>query len=323
MQGNATPTAAYWYGGYLNQGGTANANWGGYNASTITTNWSSVSSGTLDAGQLVGGVSDVVFAAANLASSGAINSTLDAPFAINSLTVTNTAATDHRRQPDLDHQRAWPAAAAAWATRRAPALSSSPAQGPLTISASNVVPAASQSWSNNSASLLTVSANVTGNATAGNTTILTLAGTGSGGSLLSGTIGDGSNAGNLAVTVNTTGGPVTLSGSNTYTGGTTLTAGTLNATSNTALSTGSVTMNPSSGTGRAEYDQPRAVARRGWHESQLGCGGVDDQRVGGLDRFACQQRRRHGHASFWATRRAERRRHSPSAATMAQPPSAA
>ena len=40
-----------------------NANWGGFNASTVTTNWSMDSAGATDTGQIVGGVSDVVFAA--------------------------------------------------------------------------------------------------------------------------------------------------------------------------------------------------------------------------------------------------------------------
>ncbi len=111
-----------------------------------------------------------------------------------------------------------------------------------------MIPAANQSWTNNSSNLLTVSSNVTGAATLSNTTVLTLAGSGTGGALLSGTIGDGTNGGNLVLAVNTPNAANVLSGNNSYSGGTTLTAGALNATTNTALGTGAVTMNPSSGT---------------------------------------------------------------------------
>ena len=77
---------------------------------------------------------------------------------------------------------------------------------------------------------------------------MTLAGSGTGGILISGSISDGANSGNLGLVVNASAGTITLSGSNTYTGGTTITAGTLVVAANAALSTGSVIMNPSSGT---------------------------------------------------------------------------
>ena len=57
--GNPTPTLAYWSGAYKAHGG--NAAWGGINYSGPTTNWSLNAAGTIDAGQIVGGVSDVVF----------------------------------------------------------------------------------------------------------------------------------------------------------------------------------------------------------------------------------------------------------------------
>ena len=89
VSGNATPTLAYWSGKYAHSSG-GNPFWGGYNASGIVTNWSTNAAGTVDAGQIVGGVTDVVFAATSAA--GPINSVLDASYAINSLTVTTTAA---------------------------------------------------------------------------------------------------------------------------------------------------------------------------------------------------------------------------------------
>ena len=60
--------------------------WGGFNATGLITNWSTNSAGTNDAGQIVGGGSDVDFAATS--ATGPINSTLDTSYAINSLTVT-------------------------------------------------------------------------------------------------------------------------------------------------------------------------------------------------------------------------------------------
>ncbi len=90
VSGNPTPTLAYWSGNFAAQP-AGNSNWGGYNASTITTNWSLDQYGASDTGQIVGGVSDLVFAATT-ASGPVVSSTLDAAFSINSLTVTSTAA---------------------------------------------------------------------------------------------------------------------------------------------------------------------------------------------------------------------------------------
>ncbi len=98
--------------------------------------------------------------------------------------------------------------------------------GPDTIT-SAVALSGAQSWTNSSASLLTVSGNITNGA---NT--LTLAANGAGGITLSGNF-VGAGAG--GATVNGFGsGVVTLSGVNTYTGTTTLTNGTLRATGNAA-----------------------------------------------------------------------------------------
>jgi fibronectin-binding autotransporter adhesin len=89
-----------------------------------------------------------------------------------------------------------------------------------------VVVGASQIWSNNGSNLFTVSAGITGTATTGNTTQLTLNGAGTGGMLIGGVIGNGGAGGKLAVLVNS-GGTVVFTGTNTYTGGTTISTGTL------------------------------------------------------------------------------------------------
>ena len=97
VAGNPTPTLAYWSGNYNASGGSAT--WGGFNATGPVTNWALNASGSTDAAQIVGGVSDVVFAANSAA--GPIGTTLDTAYSINSLTVTTTARGHHRRQPDL------------------------------------------------------------------------------------------------------------------------------------------------------------------------------------------------------------------------------
>ncbi len=244
VTGNRIPPLAYWSGNYAASGG-GNANWGGYNLTGPVTNWSLNAPGTVDAGQIVGAVSDIVFAATS--AQGPVNSLLDTNYTINSLTVTTTAATVVSGNQNLTIN-ALASISGGIGYVAGNGIVIQPGAGPLTISASTVIPAASQSWTNNSASLLTVSSNVTGAAAPGNTTLLTLAGTGSGGNMISGAIADGIGGGNLALVVNTPNAVAALAGSNTYSGGTTLSAGTVTASSNSPLGTGSVTMNPSSGT---------------------------------------------------------------------------
>lgn len=110
----------------------------------------------------------------------------------------------------------------------------------------------SQSWTNNSSSLLTV--NSVSGQTAGQNYTLTFDGSGSGGTTITGAIyNDYSqvNTGALSLVINTTGGVTTLAGSNGFTGDTTLTAGVLalnniNALLKSALNTagtGTVTTN--------------------------------------------------------------------------------
>ena len=100
--------------------------------------------------------------------------------------------------------------------------------GPVTINSSSgtgLVFGANNTWTNNSASLLTVSSNIT-DSTFG----LTIAGTGS--TTISGALLGGSGG----VTMNGFG-TLTLSGGNTYTGSTTVNAGTLSLTGSIAGTT--------------------------------------------------------------------------------------
>ena len=93
----------------------------------------------------------------------------------------------------------------------------------------------SQSFADNSALGLTVSAPIAGNAGSGTNT-LSFNGTGSGPVALSGAISDGTLGGKQALAVSKTGGGVlTLSGANTYTGGTTLNSGQVVLGNATAL----------------------------------------------------------------------------------------
>jgi fibronectin-binding autotransporter adhesin len=244
VTGNRTPTLAYWSGNYAASSG-GNANWSGFNLAGPVTNWSLDAAGHTDAGQVVGPVTDVVFAASSAQEP--INSVLDANYTINSLTMTTTSTVSISGGQNLAIN-ALASGSGGLGYAAGNGIVIQPGAGPLTISASTVIPAASQSWTNNSASLLTISSNVTGAAATGNTAVLTLAGSGSGGSAISGAIGDGAGGGNLALVVNSPNAPVALSGSNTYSGGTTLSAGTVTATNSNPLGAGPVTMSPSAGT---------------------------------------------------------------------------
>jgi len=199
--GNPTPTLAYWSGNYNAQGGTATANWGGFNAAGPVTNWSLDLAGATDAGQIVGPITDVVFAASS--AQGPINTTLDTNYTINSLTVTATGGVSISGSQNLTINAAASVSGSnSLGYSAGTGILMQPSAGTLTIAASTVIPAASQSWTNNSSNPLTVSSNVTGAATSG-TLVLTLAGSGSGGSQLSGTIGDGTSGGWSAWTSST------------------------------------------------------------------------------------------------------------------------
>lgn len=102
---------------------------------------------------------------------------------------------------------------------------------------------ANQSWANNSSSLFTVGAAVSNVA---NLTpfVLTLNGSGSGGTAFTGVISNGGATGTTGLVVNTTGsGITTLSANNSFTGGVTLTAGILRATtSSNSLGQGTLSL---------------------------------------------------------------------------------
>lgn len=106
----------------------------------------------------------------------------------------------------------------------------------------NMRAAASLSIANNSASLLTFNRGWTSSATTG-TTVLTLNGSGAGGTNLVDVISDGTTGANLALYIDTTAGVTTFQGSNTFTGGTTLNKGTLAIRASGALSTGPLVIN--------------------------------------------------------------------------------
>lgn len=95
--------------------------------------------------------------------------------------------------------------------------------------------------SNATANPLSLLGNVSGSATSGNTTQLTLDGTNTSSNTIGGTISDGPAGGSLAIT-KTGAGTWVLSGLNTYTGGTTLLAGALTLAGNSTAGTGPFTL---------------------------------------------------------------------------------
>ena len=109
----------------------------------------------------------------------------------------------------------------------------------LDSSLNNVQLTGAQSWSNNSTSLLAVNSGVT---TDGTSRLLTLNGSGTGGTSFAGVLAD-NGSGKLSVTINTTGGTTTLANSNTFSGATTLTAGTLKLTNTGALTNSALSLN--------------------------------------------------------------------------------
>jgi autotransporter-associated beta strand protein len=92
--------------------------------------------------------------------------------------------------------------------------------------------AADQSWTNNSANLLTISS-FSNNVTTANYTV-TINGAGTGGTSITNIISD-NGTGKIGLVINTTNGTTTLAGVNTFTGGVTLNTGTLILGNNAAL----------------------------------------------------------------------------------------
>ena len=104
----------------------------------------------------------------------------------------------------------------------------------------NISLSGSQSWTNNSSSLLAVKGAIT-NASTTTPVALTFDGSGSGGTSLNGVISN--NTATTKVVINTTGGATTFTNSNTFTGGFILTAGTAVDTVATGLGGGTLTLN--------------------------------------------------------------------------------
>ncbi len=103
----------------------------------------------------------------------------------------------------------------------------------IQISGTSGATASFTAGASSSSSILRIGA-VTGSATSGNTTTLTLNGANTGTNTMAGIIGDGSGGGKLAI-VKDGGGVWTLSGANTFTGGVTLNNGTLKLENAAAL----------------------------------------------------------------------------------------
>ena len=246
VAGTPVPNIAYWTGG---RGGSYN--WGD-NDGVSATNWATNQAGTIDAGQLAGATTDVVYAADN-ASAGSLTTNLETNYTVNSLTVLGSGVAAST-VPVVSgtgkltlNANASGIGSLGYAAGKGIVLNSGAAG--LTINTTGGVALASnQSWTNNSANTLSVSSNVNGLAVSGTTT-LTLDGAGAGSTLISGTIGDGSLGGKTGLAINRTGsGPVVLSGSNTYTGATTISSGVVQPqTANAFGSTSRITV----GTGGA------------------------------------------------------------------------
>jgi autotransporter-associated beta strand protein len=211
----------YWTGNASANGSPSdpNNNWGyGSALSTVQSNWSNVSSGSVDALNVPGSITDVYFTATNaIASSGTLSTQLDGSYAIKGLfiaTPSNTGITSVGINTNTSGN--------SLAIGSDGLTVTSTSNAGLTISGPGaVVVNGSQSWANNSTLPLNISTGVS--AYSGATT-LTLNGNGSGGVTLGGTISNG--GGTLALVLGQTG-TTTISGSNTFTGGVTLNAGTI------------------------------------------------------------------------------------------------
>jgi fibronectin-binding autotransporter adhesin len=248
--GTPTPGLAYFDGAVSNV-------WNDVTSSTVV-NFSSNVAGTIDAGNIPGGVTDVILNANNAATTR--TETLGASTGINSLRV-NSNGTTTLGNPGDSTILTINAAADSNIVSDGTFVTGSQTAGVGIVIASSAnafiinVPVVlgttfNQTWTNNSANPFTVAGTVTGTASKAST--LNLVNTGAGGTTLSGVIANGA-GGTLALVVNNTGaGVTTLSNTgNSYTGGTTLNDGTLTSIVSGGFSTGSVTVNPTHTTSAA------------------------------------------------------------------------
>jgi fibronectin-binding autotransporter adhesin len=185
------PNTAYWSGSH---NGLWNALIGGN-----TTNWATDATGSTDTQQLPGPLTNVFFTV----TSGALNlsNSLGQDFSINSLNFTGTGTSATNSVTIAGSNTLTINAAAANGNAAGSGITVAAGSGAHTIS-SNVVLGASQTWTNSSTNVLTISGN----------------------------IGDAGNGYAL-----TTAGQIALSGVNTYSGGTTINSGVLTINADAAL----------------------------------------------------------------------------------------
>ncbi|MGA2030663.1 MAG: autotransporter-associated beta strand repeat-containing protein [Thermoguttaceae bacterium] len=193
--GSLTPLTPYW------SGAVNTTTWNDATRAP-TSNWCTDATGTTDAEQIPGAVSNVHFSGLN--NSAGVTTTLGADTIITSLNIDSGAG-----NPTISGSNTL--------TTGTGGVNVALGSGGATLS-TNLALGAPQTWTNNEASpaLLAVSGNV---ANGGNT--LTLAG--SGNTTISGAI----TAGSGGLIVNSAGGTATLSNTNSYSGGTSVSAGTL------------------------------------------------------------------------------------------------
>ncbi len=198
---SASPTAAYWT-------SLAGNYWNGYNGTN--TSWATAQPGTPDANAAPGGTTDVYMTANNAT---ALNTVLGANFSINSLTFSGSG-TPNSAPTTIGGSNTLTIMGAAGAYSAGTGIVVNSGSGADTISA-NVALGGAQSWTNNSASLLTVSGAVnTGVATG---YALTVAG--SGPVTLGGVV-----SGLGSVTYSSTA-PMIVASNNSYGGGSTISTG--------------------------------------------------------------------------------------------------
>ena len=222
ITGNAAIVgAAYWTGLASTTGAPTDAtNSWGYGSALITpkSNWSTTANGLTDPLQVPSSNTDVIFTATNAVPSAGTTLTtqLDGAYGINSLTFDVPAITTITSAEINTNSNAL-----TLGTSGLTLAATSNASATINGSGA-VILNGSQSWANNNALGLTVSAGIT--AFSGVST-LTLNGTGTGGVILGGVIGNGT-ATSLGLVISQAG-ITQLNGNNTFTGGVTINSGTV------------------------------------------------------------------------------------------------
>lgn len=233
VAGNDAPATAYWTGAGSTAVADSTNNWGS-GATVDTSNWSTDAAGTIDARQVPGSLSNVIFNAANAAGSGATLTTrMDASYLLKGMSFDVAAGTGITSSVVNTSGNVLTVGSDGISVA-ATSNSAATLNGGGTVTMNG-----SQNWANNSSTrALSIATKV--NAQSGPTT-LSLNGTGTGGVSFSGVISDG--AGIVSVNFNQAG-TTTLSAINTYTGPTNINAGTVEITS-----TGKIISDTTVGTG--------------------------------------------------------------------------